>query len=106
MRYGVVTLIGGRFFPWATLTVNVIGSLLMGIAFVLVVEKAHIDPIWRPLLMTGFLGAFTTFSAFSLETWQLAERGEWVAVASYIVASVLLSIMALVVGIVLTRNFA
>ena len=103
LRYSVFTLIGARYFPWATLTVNVVGSLLMGVAYIVIVEKALTDPELRHLVMTGMLGAFTTFSAFSLEAWDLAERGQlWLALA-YVLASVVLSIGALVVGIALAR---
>lgn len=103
LRYSVVTLIGARYFPWGTFTVNVLGSLLMGVAYVVIVEKALTDPELRHLVMTGALGAFTTFSAFSLEAWDLAERGQlWLALA-YVLASVVFSICALVIGITLTR---
>lgn len=92
----------GPGFPWGTLAVNVIGSFLMG---VLVVVLAH----WggnrlAPLLMTGLLGGFTTFSAFSLDALTLWERGQQGLAAGYVVASVVLSLGAIVAGLALARS--
>lgn len=103
LRYAVVSLVGARFFPFGTLCVNVLGSLLMGVAYVVIVEKALTDPNLKPLLMTGALGAFTTFSAFSLETWDLIEKGQLALAMLYVFASVILSIGAVTLGISLTR---
>ena len=103
LRYAVVSMVSARFFPWGTLCVNVLGSLLMGVAYVVIVEKALTDPDLKPLLMSGALGAFTTFSAFSLETWDLFERGEVGLAALYVLASVVCSIGALWFGITVTR---
>ena len=58
----------GSDFPYGTLLVNVVGSLLMGLLYTLLVERAALDPIWRAGLVVGVLGGFTTFSAFSMET--------------------------------------
>lgn len=102
-RYGLVNFIGGRFYPWGTLSVNVIGSLVMGIAYIFIVEKMSIPSSLKPFIMTGFLGAFTTFSAFSLETWELFDRGELLLALTYVSASVVLSIAALFVGVFLAR---
>ncbi|MDQ2091915.1 fluoride efflux transporter CrcB [Marimonas arenosa] len=94
----------GPGFPWATLAVNIAGSFLMG---VLVVVLAHKDGSTRlaPLLMTGMLGGFTTFSAFSLDALTLWERGNIGLTAFYITASVLLSLGAIVLALWLTRGF-
>ena len=80
----------GHGFPWGTLAVNVLGSFAMG---VLVIVLAHFSATrWAPLLMTGVLGGFTTFSAFSLDTMALFERGQvWLA-ACYAGASVVLAL--------------
>lgn len=102
-RYGLVNFIGGRFYPWGTLSVNVIGSLVMGIAYIFIVEKMSIPSSLKPFIMTGFLGAFTTFSAFSLETWELFDRGELLLALTYVSASVVLSIAALFIGVFLAR---
>jgi CrcB protein len=103
MRFGLVSFIGVRYFPWGTLAVNIIGSGLMGIAFVVIVEKSLTDPSLKPMLMSGALGAFTTFSAFSLETWELLEKGDLLSAGLYVLASIALCILALYFGIVLTR---
>lgn len=66
----------GKDFPYGTLTVNLIGSLLIGLLYVLLVERGQFDVAWRGLLIIGFLGGFTTFSSFSLDTIQLLELGE------------------------------
>jgi len=79
----------GPGFPWGTLTVNVVGSFLIG-------QSA------RLFLVTGFLGGFTTFSAFSLDALTLWERDPWMA-GVYVTASVLLSFAAIVAGVVLSR---
>jgi CrcB protein len=102
-RYGMVNLVGGRTFPWGTLAVNALGALIMGILFVVIVERAVVDASFKPILMTGFLGAFTTFSAFSLESWELLDRGEPFLALVYMIGSVLLSLLALTFGIYLAR---
>jgi CrcB protein len=92
----------GPGFPWGTLTVNVVGSFLMG---VLVVFLAHKDATrLAPLLMTGILGGFTTFSAFSLDTMAMVERGQTTLAGFYVVASVLLSLGAIVLAMFLARG--
>lgn len=87
-----------------TLFVNVVGSLLMGAAAVFVLEKTP-DAAARLglFLMTGVFGGFTTFSAFSLDAVRLYESGRLMAAAGYVGGSVVLSIFALFVGIVLAR---
>ncbi len=92
----------GKGFPWGTLTVNVVGSFAMG---ALVVLLAHFGGNrWAPLLMTGVLGGFTTFSAFSLDVVTLYERGQTGAAAGYVAVSVLASIAALFAGMSLARG--
>ena len=92
----------GPGFPWATLTVNIVGSFLMG---VLVVVLAHFGGNkYAPLLMTGMLGGFTTFSAFSLDAITIFERGETLTAAAYVAASVILSIAAIVAGLAVARS--
>ena len=97
---GVVRLLGTGF-PLAIITVNVIGSFLMG-AFV--VAAAHRGLAhYSPLVMTGLLGGFTTFSAFSLETVTLIERGQITAAAVYVMVSVVGSVAALAAGLMMAR---
>ncbi|KDE39404.1 MAG: fluoride efflux transporter CrcB [Nitrincola lacisaponensis] len=91
--------------PLGTLSINVIGSLLMGVAFVLIMEKARISPELRPLLMTGMLGGFTTFSTFSLEAVTLLNEGHTGAALIYVLLSVMLCITALYLGLWFTRLF-
>jgi CrcB protein len=80
-------------FPLATLLVNVLGSFAIGIIYVILVERAHIHADWRAVLMVGFLGAFTTFSTFSLETIMLLEAGHTLQAIGYIVASVVVCVL-------------
>jgi CrcB protein len=96
----VMRLIGPGF-PWGTLFVNVAGSVAMG---ALVVVLAHVGGMrLAPLLMTGILGGFTTFSAFALDAVALWERGETVAAGAYVVGSVTLSLAGLLAGMALAR---
>jgi CrcB protein len=81
-------------FPLATLLVNALGSLAMGVMYVVIVEQQHLAPEWRSIVMVGMLGAFTTFSTFSLETVVLIQRGEVVTALSYTLASVVICVLA------------
>ncbi|WP_373355667.1 fluoride efflux transporter CrcB [Pseudoroseicyclus sp. CXY001] len=100
---GAVRLMGPGF-PWATLVVNVVGSFVMG---ALIVALAQLSATrFAPFLMTGLLGGFTTFSAFSLDAVALFERGQAVAAALYVAASVGLSLAACVGGLLLARSLA
>ena len=94
----------GRGFPYGTLTVNVAGSLLMGFLFVLLNERQFVAPEWRAFLLIGLLGAFTTFSAFSIETLNLLEQGEVLKAGLNIVFSVSLCLVACWSGIILGRQ--
>lgn len=98
---GVVRLFGHGF-PLAILSVNILGSLLMGV-FVSVAALRGGTSL-SPLVMTGFLGGFTTFSSFSLETVGLIERGAYGSAALYVTLSVVVSVAALVLGMVLARE--
>jgi CrcB protein len=90
-------------FPAGTLLVNVLGSLLMGALAVWIVARFENDPAVRAFVLTGMLGGFTTFSAFSIDAIGLIERGETVAAVAYIVASVTLSLAACLAGAALAR---
>ncbi|HJQ58547.1 MAG TPA: fluoride efflux transporter CrcB [Vineibacter sp.] len=104
-RYLVVDQMGrwlGIGFPWGTLTVNSLGGLAVGlIAGALVLHPAF--GAWRYFLLTGILGGFTTFSAFSLDTVSLVHRGAWGSAALYVVASVAISIAGTFAGLALVR---
>lgn len=106
-RYGsglALTRMLGAGFPFGTLFVNVIGSLLMGMFMGFIVERSIVSELPRLLLATGFLGGFTTFSAFSLDAVSLFERGEIGLSVVYVLASMLISIAALMVGLMIARG--
>ena len=98
---GAVRLLG-LCFPWGTLTVNVVGSFLMGVLIVALAERGGMR--FAPFLTVGILGGFTTFSAFSLDAVTLFERGQVSAAAGYVAASVILSITALFLGLWIARG--
>ena len=107
MRFWVSTSVYawlGRDFPYGTLSVNVIGSFFIGIAFVLLTERLTVGAEVRAFIMIGFLGAFTTFSTFSLETLFLLQEGLLVKAAGNILVNVILCIFATWGGIVLSRS--
>lgn len=107
MRYwvsGGVHSFLGRDFPYGTLTVNVVGSLFIGLLAVLFQERWGLDSQWRALLMVGFMGAFTTFSTFSLETLELLERSEFIKAGLNVLLNVAVCITAAWVGILLGRT--
>ena len=90
-------------FPYATLIVNVAGSFVMGILFVVIVERAALPAEMRSLLMIGFIGAFTTFSAFSLDALGLWQNGHVLMSVIYMIATVILCLVAISTAIWLTR---
>lgn len=89
----------GRDFPYGTLVVNVLGSLAMGFLFVLLIERSSLAPEWRAAILIGLLGAFTTFSTFSMESFNLLESGEIIKAVANIVLSVVLCLLATWVGV-------
>lgn len=107
-RYLVVQLaarLAGAGFPVGTLAVNVLGSFAMGVVVVILLGRGDLAAEkWVPLVMTGFLGGFTTFSAFSLDFMHLLERGRPEAAALYVLGSVVISILALMLGMWLARS--
>lgn len=96
----------GASFPVGTLSVNVIGSFVMGVAFVVLIAREGDASRMVPFVMTGLLGGYTTFSAFSLDLWLLFDRGRYIAASAYLGGSVALSVLALVAGIILARGLA
>ncbi|MFA5633167.1 MAG: fluoride efflux transporter CrcB [Porticoccaceae bacterium] len=90
-------------FPLPTLVINVGGSVVMGVLYVLIIERTALALEWRNFLMVGFLGAFTTFSTFSLEALALWQNGHLPLALAYIVASVFLSIGGLALAVFVTR---
>ena len=103
MSSGLTGLIG-RDFPYGTLAVNVCGSFVMGILFTWFISRGDISPEWRAALTVGLLGAFTTFSTFSIETMNLVESGELVKAGLNIVLSVALCLLGCWLGMLLGRQ--
>jgi CrcB protein len=100
-----VHLLLGQRFPYGTLIVNVTGSFLMGLLFVLALNRFHtFAPQLRAFLLIGFLGGYTTFSSFSLETMHLFLQGEIIKPTLNIALSVILCLIATGIGIVLGRQ--
>ena len=105
-RYGVAHVMlrhMGPGYPYGTLFVNVFGSLLMGVLIELMVLRWSPSPELRVFLVTGLLGAFTTFSAFSLDVALLIEKGATLSAAGYVLLSVILSVAGLFAGLHLVR---
>jgi len=90
-------------FPWGTLSVNLLGSFGIGIAYIMIVERGLVHPDWRSVTIIGFLGAFTTFSTFSLEALELLEKGQAGLAAGYIVLSVMVCLFAVWLAMSLAR---
>lgn len=106
-RYGqtvVVQAVLGRVFPWATLSINVLGSFLMGFLFFETLERITMSPEWRTGLLTGGLGAYTTFSTFSVESLLLFEDGEALKGLLYMFTSLFLCVGAAFAGAWMSRN--
>lgn len=108
-RYGIDLVVVRKLgavpasFPWGTLAINVAGSFVLGVLFVVLVEPAS-GPVWlRAALTSGFLGAFTTFSTFSVQTVQLAETGRGGLAIAYVLVSVVAGVLAAVTAILLSR---
>jgi CrcB protein len=106
-RYGVGAWVGARLgtaLPSATLLVNVSGSLAIGVLAGLLPER--VAAAWRPLLVVGFLGGYTTFSAYALEALALTRRGEWLLGAGYVLGSNALALAACAAGLALAGAVA
>ncbi len=100
---GVYKLLGHGF-PYGTLAVNVLGSLAMGFLYVLLLERTIVSPELRGALLIGFLGAFTTFSTFSIETLNLLEQAELLKAGLNILVSVVACVLACWFGLVVGRQ--
>lgn len=107
LRFSIASgthLIFGRAFPYGTLMVNVIGCLAMGVLYILFLERVTLGPEWRAAMQVGLLGALTTFSTFSIETLLLVENGETQKAILNIFLSVVLSLSATWLGMILGRQ--
>src|SRR4029078_706132 len=96
----------GTGFPWGTCSINISGSSVMGLIAGSLAFKGEASQPWRLFVMTGILGGYTTFSAFSLDTALLYERGELGLAAAYVLGSVVLSIAGLFAGLALVRHLS
>lgn len=92
-----------KLFPLPTLIVNLLGCLLIGVLYGLWLDRPDLSPMLRQTLMVGFLGAFTTFSTFSLDTLRMLENGEGLMALAYILLSVCVGLLATWAGLSLAR---
>jgi len=102
-RYVLSTWIANRgnyLFPWGTFVVNILGCFLLGLIYVLGTEKLLINPQLRSMITVGFLGAFTTFSTFSLEAFNLLRNGEVIMALLYIFGSIAVGLIGVWLGII------
>ncbi len=106
-RYGVSLLVA-RFwtadFPLGTFLINVSGSFILGFFATFAAERTALDPLWRLLVATGFVGAYTTFSTFEYETQRLTETGAMTIALANVVASLAAGLIAVQLGVMLARR--
>lgn len=105
-RYGVGGLLlskGGRTFPWETFVVNVTGSFVLGFIFTVMTEQLTTAPWLRIAVTIGFIGAYTTFSTFMLESWRLWEDGAVALALANLAGSTVIGLVAVVAGLTLGR---
>jgi len=101
--YKINQLLGVRF-PYGILLVNVLGCLLIGFLGILLIDRMAISPVWRAGILIGFLGGFTTFSTFAFDTFNLFEQGDhWVAILN-ILLSMVLCLLATLLGVFIGRS--
>ena len=93
----------GPVFPYGTLTINVLGSFVLGFFLVWTTERVMVDPRWRLLVAVGFCGGYTTFSSYAYETMAFFEQGQWTLLAANFVANNLLACLAVLAGMALAR---
>jgi CrcB protein len=100
-RYAARVL--GPVFPYGTLSINVLGSFVLGFFLVWTTERVMVDPRWRLLIAVGFCGGYTTFSSYAYETMAFFEQGQWTLMAANFVANNLLACLAVLAGMALAR---
>lgn len=96
----------GSRFPYGTFVVNVTASFLVGFIMTVLAERTHLSPTWRYLLVVGFLGGYSTFSAFEYETFRVFEDGEFLITALNIALSVGVGFVAVWIGAITGRSIA
>jgi CrcB protein len=89
----------GAAFPYGTLIINLSGSFLLGLFMTLATERLMLDPRWRFLIAVGFLGAYTTFSTYTYESFNLLFKGQWIAGLLNLLGSTLLGVAAVGLGV-------
>jgi CrcB protein len=107
LRYWLSTAVHGWFgrsFPVGTLAVNVLGCLAMGVLFVLFTERFSGNTVLRAGVLIGVLGGFTTFSSFSIETFNLIEQGDWIKAIANMALSLVLCVSGTWLGVILARQ--
>jgi CrcB protein len=106
-RYAMTNLVQtiyGRDFPYATLTINVLACFMMGFLFEETLERLTISPVLRVGILTGFIGGFSTFSTFAMETFLLSEQGELARGVLYVIVSIAFGIAAVTGGVYVARS--
>ncbi len=106
-RYALTVFVDHRIaalFPWGTLAVNALGCFLIGVVLTVFDQRELFSPVLRLFVVTGVLGAFTTFSTFSLESWRLIEAGRTGLAFANVAGTLLLCLTATFVGIALTQR--
>lgn len=93
----------GPAFPYGTLCINVLGSIVVGFFIAWTTERALVDPRWRLFVVVGFCGGFTTFSSYAYESIAYFEQGQWALFATNVVANNLLCLLGALVGMSLAR---
>jgi len=93
----------GPAFPYGTLIINLLGSLVVGFFMIWTTERVLADPRWRLLVVVGFCGSFTTFSSYAFESMSLFERGQWLLTSANILSNNLLCLGAALAGMALAR---
>ena len=100
---GWVSRLTGAGFPWGTLAINLSGSFLLGLLFAMTIDRGVLPAEIRAPVMIGFIGAYTTFSTWMLESWRLVESGEIAAAAGNVIGSVVLGLLAVFLGLLVGR---